>query len=130
MVGKDMTTGKCEAYIPRGDTGNMKTLTKEQKEASAWWQSIIEALAVQQGALEEKPRVLTFDELLALKFKCVWYEQLDTHEIKACQIRGSTSQRGNSMVVFMGDFYSLFRKNYGIKYRCWTGKPRAKELEG
>ena len=101
----------------------MKPLTKEQKEASAWWQSIIEALAGQQGALEEKPRVLTFDELLALKFKCVWYEQLDTHEIKACQIRGATSPRGNSMVVFMGGFYSLFRKNYGIKYRCWTGKP-------
>lgn len=86
-----------------------------------------ELVAFSADIQQVKPRVLTFDELLALKFKCVWYEQLDTHEIRACRIHSVPFK--DTISIFMGGFYSMRRKNYGIKYRCWTGKPQTQECE-
>ena len=99
-------------------------LTQEEKEAQKHWEQIIEVLARQQSPLEEPPRILNFNELLDLKYKFVWLETFEPNEIKACQIYGISPFHDKNIVsIFAGGYYSLLRKNYGIKYQCWTANP-------
>jgi len=110
-----------------------KLLTSEEKEAQKFWKQITESLARQQGPLEEPPRILSFNELLDLKDGFVWLETFDPNEIKACQVYGISAFHDKNIVsIFAGGFYSLLRKNYGIKYQCWTANPtdeQRKEIE-
>lgn len=99
-----------------------KPLTQEEKEAKKHWERITEILARQQGPLETPARILSFDELLNLKNQYVWLETFNPNEIKACEIYGSHSDK-NIVEIFLDGFYSLLRKNYGIKYQCWTANP-------
>jgi len=102
-----------------------KLLTSKEKEAQKFWEQITESLARQQGPLEEPPRILSFDELLNLKDGFVWLETFEPNEIKACQIEGISAFHDKNIVsIFVGGFYSLLRRNYGVKYRCWTANPK------
>ena len=100
----------------------LKPLTKEEKEAQKHWERIIEILAQQQGPLEVPARLLSFDELWKISntrpYTYVWCELLDTKEIKACELLSTFSH--DIVSIFMGGFYSLWKKNYGKKYQCWT----------
>jgi len=99
-------------------------LTQEQLEIKKHWERITEALMRQQGPLEEPPRILSFNELLNLKDQFVWIETFEPNEIKACHVYGMSAFHDKNIVsIFEGGFYSLLRKNYGIKYQCWTSYP-------
>ena len=99
-----------------------RPLTQEEKEAQKHWERITEILAQQQGQLEIPARLLSFDELLNLKNQYVWLETFNPNEIKACEIYDGHFNK-NIVEIFSGGFYSLLRKNYGIKYQCWTANP-------
>jgi len=105
-----------------------KPLTQEEKEAQKHWEQITEILARQQGPVEVPARLLSFDELWEMSNTpsniYVWYELLDTKEVKACGLQSPTSHNKDIVSIFMGGFYSLLRKNYGKKYQCWTAKPK------
>ena len=103
-----------------------KPLTQKEKEAQKHWERITEILARQQGPLEVPARLLSFDELLNLKNQYVWLETFNPNEIKACEIYGKCSFNKDIVQIFSGGFYSLLRKNYEIKYQCWTAKPEVK----
>ena len=101
-----------------------KPLTQEEKEAQKHWERITEILARQQGPLEIPARILSFDELLNLKNQYAWIETFNPNEIKACEVYGISAFHDKNIVsIFSGGFYSLLRKNYGIKYQCWTSCP-------
>lgn len=104
-----------------------RPLTKEEKEAQKHWEQITEILAQQQGPLEIPARLLSFDELWKINntrpHTYVWCELLDTNEVKACELQSTISYNKDIVSIFMGGLYSLWRKNYGIKYQCWTANP-------
>lgn len=105
----------------------MKLLSKEQKEAKEWWEAITNTLTVQQGPLEEPPRILSFDELQNLQYNrvFVWLEDLIKNEIKGCELINGIPDH-NIVSIFSGGYYSLLRKNYGKKYQCWTAYPEGR----
>ena len=79
--------------------------------AKEHWEQIIEALARQQGPLEEPPRVLRFDELLDLKYGFVWLEIFEPNEVKACQVYEISPFHDKDIVhIFAGGFYSFTEK--------------------
>ena len=104
-----------------------RPLTQEEKEAQKHWERITEIFARRQGPLETPARILSFDELWEINHTrphtYVWCELLDTNEVKACELQSTISYDKNIVSVFIGGFYSLLRKNYGIKYQCWTSYP-------
>lgn len=104
-----------------------KPLTQEEKDAQKHWERITEILARQQGPLEIPARLLNFDELWKMSntrpYTYVWCELLDTKEIKACELLSTFSHDKNIVSIFIDGFYSLWRKNYGKKYQCWTSYP-------
>lgn len=105
----------------------MKLLSKEQKEAKEWWEAITNTLTVQQGPLEEPPRILSFDELKNLSsYTYVWLENLIDDTIKGCEISQNPFKDNNIVSIFAGGYYSLVRKNYGKKYQCWTAYPEGR----
>ena len=107
-----------------------RPLTQEQLEIKKYWEQITENLTRQQGPLEEPPRILNFNELLDLKDQFVWIETFEPNEIKACQVYGINAFHDKNVVsIFAGGFYSLLRKNYGKKYRCWTSYPTDEQRE-
>ena len=74
-----------------------------------------------QGPLEKPAHQFSFDELTNLKCKFVWYEDLVNHKILPCLISNKTDKE--SFSIFIDGVYSIFKKNYGKKYICWTANP-------
>lgn len=104
-------------------------MTQEEKQNKEWWEAIFNTLTVQQGPLEEPPRILSFDELKILQEKkqvYVWLEDLIKNEIKGCEILSNPVKNNNIVSIFSAGFYSLLRKNYGKKYQCWTAYPEGR----
>ena len=111
-----------------------KLLTQKEKSAQKHWEQITEILAQQQGPLEIPARLLSFDELWKISNTqsdiYVWCELLDTNEIKACRLQSPISYGKDTISIFIDGFYSLLRKNYGIKYQCWTSYPTDEQHKG
>ncbi len=96
----------------------MKNKNKKLREL---WQARIQFLLNFQGPLEKPARQLSFDELINLKGKFVWYEDLVNHKILPCLISNKTGKE--SFSIFLDGIYSIFKKNYSKKYICWTANP-------